>query len=112
MREIVRMRRRTGALCGAQLGGTRTRVAAHLIVIRDDRLIEIQLRTQRQHLWATHVERLEMTRREALRGGSGHLATVEALRGLADAFAEADAGRAPALLAHLQVWLAQLTDKG
>ena len=85
--------------------------AIHLIVIRDERLVEIQLRTARQHLWATHVERLEMTRRESLRGGAGERPTVKALRGMGDAFAEADAGRDPALLALLQVWLAQLSTK-
>ena len=87
----------------------------HLVVMRDDRLVEIQLRTQRQHLWATQVERLEMTRGEALRGGHGRKATQNALRGLADAFAQAESVQeAPweTLRAQLELWLAELTDKG
>ena len=85
--------------------------ALHLVVERDGRLIEIQLRTRLQHLWAAHVERLEMTRGEILRRGLGDERARIALRAMADAFAKWDAreeASLDAILGMLTVWLAQL----
>lgn len=41
--------------------------AVHVVVVRDGRMIEIQLRTLRQHAWATEVERV------GFRNGHPHL---------------------------------------
>ena len=86
--------------------------AVHLIVERDGHLVEVQLRTRRQHLWAAQVERLEMTRRETLRGGEGTPATQEALRGVSEVLALADAGvEIPEVLVTvLETWLQELAD--
>jgi len=45
--------------------------AIHVVVQRDDRLIEIQLRTPGQHEWARAVERTELRTRFALKNGEG-----------------------------------------
>jgi putative GTP pyrophosphokinase len=43
----------------------------HLIVRRDGRLIEIQLRTPSQHRWALNVEAIDLSRRLGLKEGKG-----------------------------------------
>ena len=87
--------------------------AVHLIVLRGDRLIEIQLRTAAQHLWASMVERMEDKHRAQLRGGRASAAVADALRGFADAVAHVDAGgrvpeelsvRVPGWTATLKRW--------
>lgn len=43
----------------------------HLVVRRDGRLIEIQLRTPTQHRWALNVEAIDLSRRLGLKDGKG-----------------------------------------
>jgi len=43
----------------------------HLVVRRDGRLIEIQLRTPSQHRWALNVEAIDLSRRLGLKDGRG-----------------------------------------
>ena len=43
----------------------------HLVVRRDGRLIEIQLRTPSQHRWALNVEAIDLARRLGLKEGKG-----------------------------------------
>ena len=43
----------------------------HLVVRRDGRLIEIQLRTPSQHRWALNVEGIDLARRLGLKDGRG-----------------------------------------
>lgn len=45
--------------------------ATHLVVLRDDRLVEIQLRTPQQHEWAVAVERTGNRLRMPLKFGRG-----------------------------------------
>jgi putative GTP pyrophosphokinase len=45
--------------------------AVHVVVFRDDRLIEIQLRTPRQHEWALAVERIGSRVGVAVKDGQG-----------------------------------------
>jgi ppGpp synthetase/RelA/SpoT-type nucleotidyltranferase len=45
--------------------------AAHVVVLRDGRLIEIQLRTPNQHEWAVEVERVGSRLGVALKDGIG-----------------------------------------
>lgn len=57
----------------------------HLVVRRDGRLIEIQLRTPTQHRWALSVEAIDLARRLGLKEGKG----PEALRRLLEVSAYA-----------------------
>lgn len=87
--------------------------ALHVVVERDGRLIEIQLRTQLQHLWAAHVEKLEMARREVLRRGLGEASARTTLRDISDALAqweERQEGSLNALLGLLAIWVAKLEE--
>lgn len=43
----------------------------HLVVKRDGRLIEIQLRTPSQHRWALNVEGIDLARRFGVKDGRG-----------------------------------------
>lgn len=45
--------------------------AIHVVVLRDDHLVEIQLRTPRQHEWAEAVERTGLRTRFSLKDGEG-----------------------------------------
>jgi ppGpp synthetase/RelA/SpoT-type nucleotidyltranferase len=87
--------------------------AVHLVVERDGLLVEVQLRTHRQHLWATNVERLEARVGRPLRGGHASERMGEALRGLSEALAMLDRGLpVPATYReHMAQWLAVLDPK-
>lgn len=69
--------------------------AIHVIVVRDDRPVEIQLRTQPQHAWAAHVERAGAMRGEALKDGEGPPDLVEMYRMLAESLALSEEGKEP-----------------
>jgi putative GTP pyrophosphokinase len=58
--------------------------ALHYIVTREDRLIEIQLRTTHQHEWAEQVETLGSRWKLDLKGGEGHPDVLELLRVASD----------------------------
>lgn len=61
--------------------------ALHLVVERDERRIEIQLRTRRQHLWAEAVERAATRTEFALKDGRGPDDLVEYFRLASDGVA-------------------------
>jgi len=67
--------------------------AIHVIVERDRREIEIQLRTYRQHAWATAVERLGAQIGFPLKDGQGPRELLDVFRDLADILALHDEGR-------------------
>jgi GTP pyrophosphokinase len=69
--------------------------AIHVVVVRDGRPIEIQLRTQPQHAWAAHVERAGAMRGEALKDGVGPPDLIETYRMLADSLAFSEEGKEP-----------------
>lgn len=52
--------------------------AVHVVVVRDARMVEIQLRTARQHAWATEVERVGFRNRHPhLKDGEGPADLIE-----------------------------------
>jgi hypothetical protein len=67
--------------------------ALHIVVERDDRLIEIQLRTPREHEWAEAIERTDKRLGMDLKGGLGPHVLLEYFRLSGDALAHEDAGR-------------------
>ncbi len=69
--------------------------AIHVVVVRDGRPVEIQLRTQPQHAWAAHVERAGAMRGEALKDGEGPPDLVEMYRMLAESLALSEEGKQP-----------------
>lgn len=66
--------------------------AIHVVVERDERPIEIQLRTTRQHAWAASVERVGAMLGDALKDGVGPDDLVELFRLLAYSLALQDEG--------------------
>lgn len=69
--------------------------ALHLIVLRDDRLIEVQLRTSRQHQWAEAVERTALRVRQDLKNGEGDKRLLDYFEMAARGLAMEDAGEEP-----------------
>jgi putative GTP pyrophosphokinase len=68
--------------------------AVHAIVMRDDRLIEIQLRTPGQNQWAIAVERASIQLRMPLKFGVGEPKILEYFARAADAIALQETGTA------------------
>jgi hypothetical protein len=67
----------------------------HIVVERDGRLIEIQLRTPREHEWAEAIERTDKRLALDLKSGHGPAILLEYFRLAADALAMEDAGERP-----------------
>jgi ppGpp synthetase/RelA/SpoT-type nucleotidyltranferase len=67
--------------------------AVHVVVLRDERLIEIQLRTLGQHDWAEAVERIAARTGHNLKDGEGPDDLVEYLRLVARAIYEHESGQ-------------------
>jgi ppGpp synthetase/RelA/SpoT-type nucleotidyltranferase len=62
--------------------------AVHVVVTLEDKLIEIQVRTSLQHLWAELSEKLSDTLDPAIKYGGGEQAVQSGLLGLSEALAE------------------------
>ena len=87
--------------------------AVHVIVRRDERLVEIQLRTLLQHAWAVQVERLEAFHRARLRRGEAPRDLGTTLIELSDSLARLDLGHALPEVERerISTWLAKLGDR-
>ena len=64
----------------------------HVIVEYDNRMIEVQLRTQVMHKWAITVERLSGRLGEDLKGGRGPQPVLDLLEAISEAMAIEEAG--------------------
>ena len=69
--------------------------ALHIVVERDGRLVEIQLRTAREHEWAEAIERTDKRLGLDLKSGRGPSDLLEYFRLAADGLAMEDAGIDP-----------------
>ena len=69
--------------------------AIHVVVIRDERLIEVQLRTPGQHEWALDVERVGARLRVNLKDGEGPREIVDFFRIGAELIALEESGVEP-----------------
>ena len=69
--------------------------AIHLRARSQGRLVEVQIRTRRQHEWALRSEDLQLGVAAVLRDGRGPEVIQQYLRALGDVLAEHDAGREP-----------------
>jgi len=69
--------------------------AIHLRARSQGRLVEVQVRTRRQHEWAQRSEDLQLGVAAVLRDGGGPEAIQRYLRALGDVLAVRDAGREP-----------------
>lgn len=69
--------------------------AQHYVVLRDDRLIEIQLRTEKQHEWADFVEGLGRRLGSEFKAGEGPAEVLRLLRIAADLMAWEELGEEP-----------------
>lgn len=66
--------------------------AVHLVIEKHGRLVEVQLRTTAQHLWAEAVEQIELRHRYGLKDDSGPEVLMELLRRSAYAMDRASRG--------------------
>ncbi len=71
--------------------------ALHIVVERDERLIEIQLRTPREHAWAEAIERTDKRLGLDLKSGRGPGVLLDYFRLAADGLAMDDEGVAAGL---------------
>jgi ppGpp synthetase/RelA/SpoT-type nucleotidyltranferase len=69
--------------------------AVHMVVLREDHLIEVQLRTAEQHRWSETVERLGGRIGHNLKDGQGPEELLDYLRRAAYLISEIEAGRQP-----------------
>jgi len=69
--------------------------ALHIVVERDTRLIEIQLRTPRQHEWAEAIERTDKRLGLNMKSGDGPMVLLEYFRLAADGLAYEDSDETP-----------------
>ncbi len=84
--------------------------AVHLTVRRRGRLIEVQLRTRWQDLWANAVEEHSRLRGVDLKSGAGPKRLREAYRAISEQFAEAEASGRVARLDLPSEFLVALTE--
>jgi putative GTP pyrophosphokinase len=75
--------------------------AVHAVVLRNGRLIEIQLRTPLQQLWAVEVDRTGGRLQVALKDGQGPTELVQGFADLADQIAEMGEDADAAAVNHL-----------
>ena len=73
-----------------QISGYR---AVHIVVIYDDKRVEVQLRTRRMHQWAVSVEQLGSKIRHDLKNGLGPEPVLAWLAAIAEALAIEDEGK-------------------
>jgi hypothetical protein len=69
--------------------------AIHIVTVRDDRLIEVQLRTPGQHAWADNVETIAGATGWPLKDGEGPLEVLEFYRLSGDVIAIQEQGQDP-----------------
>ena len=74
----------------------------HVVVSRDDHLVEVQLRTRLQHRWAVIVERMEESTGARLRDGKGPREVLRRIHALAEAFDHVERGL------EIPSWIKQL----
>lgn len=101
--ELMRLHERIAAVWAADIVRTDDYLAnpkpsgyraIHVVVRRDDHLVEVQLRTSLQHAWATAVEQTEARLGQLFREDeAGEVA--DRLRDLAEVFALLDRGEGP-----------------
>lgn len=71
--------------------------SAHLLLERDGRALELQVRSRIQHYWAESIERTSVIYGRHLKEQEGDQAVIEYFRLLSDAFYEIESGRDPSV---------------
>lgn len=77
--------------------------ALHLMLQRDGRTVELQLRSKIQHHWAEGIERTSVIYGRHLKEGDGDSAVIGYFKSLSDLFYEIEAGRTPGTAEKLAV---------
>lgn len=71
--------------------------SAHLIIERDGRSIELQIRSKIQHYWAESIERTSVIYGYHLKEQEGDPSVIEYFKTLSDVFFEIESGRDPSI---------------
>jgi ppGpp synthetase/RelA/SpoT-type nucleotidyltranferase len=77
--------------------------ALHVIIKRNGRLLELQLRSEAQHYWAEQIERASIIYGYHLKEQEGDESVIEYFHALSDVFYEIESGREPTTNQKLQL---------
>ena len=77
--------------------------AVHVLLERNKRKLELQLRSRIQHYWAESIERTSVIYGRHLKEGEGDPTVISYFQNLSDAFYEIESGRAPSARACIEI---------
>lgn len=77
--------------------------SVHLILERDGRSLELQIRSRIQHYWAESIERTSVIYGKYLKEQEGDPCVIEYFKNLSDAFYEIESGRDPSVQNKLRL---------
>lgn len=81
--------------------------SVHLILERDGKKLELQIRSRIQHYWAESIERTSVIYGHHLKEGEGNPVVISYFQRLSDAFYEIESGRTPSVRARLDIDVAK-----
>jgi ppGpp synthetase/RelA/SpoT-type nucleotidyltranferase len=77
--------------------------AAHLILERDGKTLELQIRSKIQHYWAESIERTSVIYGHHLKEQEGDAAVIAYFKALSDIFYEIESGREPGVQSKIDL---------
>ena len=77
--------------------------SVHLILMIEDRVLELQIRSRIQHYWAESIERTSVIYGHHLKEQEGDVAVINYFKELSDVFYEIESGRNPSIAAKISL---------
>lgn len=77
--------------------------SVHLILMIEDRVLELQVRSRIQHYWAESIERTSVIYGHHLKEQEGDVAVISYFKELSDVFYEMESGRTPSIAAKISL---------
>jgi Uncharacterized protein conserved in bacteria len=81
--------------------------SVHLLLERNDKKLELQVRSRIQHYWAESIERTSVIYGHHLKEGEGDPVVISYFQKLSDAFFEIESGRTPSVRSRLEIDVAK-----
>ncbi|QEL57772.1 RelA/SpoT domain-containing protein [Chromobacterium paludis] len=81
--------------------------SVHFLLERNDRKLELQIRSRIQHYWAESIERTSVIYGHHLKEGEGDSIVISYFQKLSDAFFEIESGRTPSARLRLEIDVAK-----